>query len=194
MPENLRLTLLDHVRIASPCPARWEDMTGDDKVRHCARCNLSVHNLSAMPHDEAESLLASRFDPDGSQTDGRFCASFFRRADGTILTRDCPVGLAAVRARLRRTLSRVATALGLITGAGAVLGWALREDSYISRRGLRNSEPFATLTRWITPRAPAQFMGVIVRGDIGIAPRAARVTPLPAPIPQQAVNPQRRNP
>src|SRR5262245_35856477 len=108
------LTLLNRVSVASPCTARWEDMAGDERSRHCAQCNLKVHNLSAMTREEAEALLAAK-------GGGRLCARFYRRADGTVLTQDCPVGIAAARARVRRFVGRVAAALGFVT-VGAVAG------------------------------------------------------------------------
>jgi hypothetical protein len=85
---------LDNIRVASPCPASWERMTGDDRVRHCQECKLNVYNLSEMTRVEAERLIASR--------EGRMCVRFYRRADGTILTRDCPRGLQAIIRRVSR--------------------------------------------------------------------------------------------
>jgi hypothetical protein len=100
-------TVLENIRVASPCPANWEKMRGDDRVRYCQECRLNVYSLSEMTRLEAERLIASR--------EGRLCVRFYRRADGTILTRDCPKGL---RARVRR-ISRIAgAALSAIMGAG----------------------------------------------------------------------------
>jgi hypothetical protein len=45
-----------------------------------------------MTESEAEALLAS--------ASGRLCVQFYRRADGTVLTQDCPVGLAAVKRKM----------------------------------------------------------------------------------------------
>jgi hypothetical protein len=96
--------MLDNIRIASPCSADWEKMPGDDRVRHCHACNLNVYNFSAMTEREIRRLVAER--------EGRLCARLFQRADGTVLTQNCPVGLRA----LSRRLSRV---------AGAVLAFML---------------------------------------------------------------------
>ena len=78
-------SLLENIRIAAPCPVSWDKMTGDEQVRHCQECKLNVYNLSEMTRREAESLISSR--------EGRLCVRFYRRADGTVLTRDCPRGL-----------------------------------------------------------------------------------------------------
>ena len=40
--------MINNIRVASPCPAKWEQMQGDDRVRHCDACNLNVYNLAAF--------------------------------------------------------------------------------------------------------------------------------------------------
>jgi hypothetical protein len=80
---------LHELQMASPCPASWDQMKGDDKVRFCGECRLNVYNLSAMGRREAEELVRQR--------EGRLCVRFYRRADGTVLTQDCPGGLAALQ-------------------------------------------------------------------------------------------------
>src|ERR1700688_662509 len=92
--------MLDQIRIASPCSADWEQMEGDERVRFCGECKKNVFNLSAMTRRDAEALL--------KETNGNICAQLYRRADGMVLTADCPEGLRLKAARLRR---RVAWAL-----------------------------------------------------------------------------------
>lgn len=86
--------LLNNLRIASPCSADWEKMIGDERVRHCSQCNLNVYNLSAMSGLEARDMVAKH--------EGRMCVHFYHRKDGTILTRNCPVGLKIVMRRVSR--------------------------------------------------------------------------------------------
>jgi hypothetical protein len=103
-------TNIDRLRIATPCPISWEQMTGDDRVRFCDHCQLNVYNISALSRGEAEKLIAS--------TEGRLCARLFRRADGTVLTKDCPVGLRALRRRVvKRTAAIFAAIVSLSGGA-----------------------------------------------------------------------------
>src|SRR5882724_10412487 len=83
---------LKHVEVAAPCKADWNQMIGSEQMRFCGQCNLNVYNLSGMTKDEAESLIA--------RNEGRLCVRFFRRTDGSIITRDCPVGLRAIRDRV----------------------------------------------------------------------------------------------
>ena len=83
---------LDNLKIASPCSANWSAMQGDERKRHCAECKLNVYNLSGMTRYDAENLLRL--------SEGRLCIRYVRRADGTILTQDCPVGWAKVKQKV----------------------------------------------------------------------------------------------
>ena len=83
---------LENVRIASPCSAQWEDMYGDDRMRFCGECKLNVYNLSGMTKYDAENLFRL--------SEGRVCVRYYQRPDGTILTKDCPVGWARVKERM----------------------------------------------------------------------------------------------
>ncbi len=47
------LTVLDEIRIATPCQANWDEMAGDDRVRSCPVCSRAVYNIAAMNSDEA---------------------------------------------------------------------------------------------------------------------------------------------
>src|ERR1051325_9848379 len=86
--------VVDSIRIASPCSARWEDMEGDDRARFCGQCRKHVFNFSAMTRQEAESLIRAK--------EGKLCGRFYRRRDGRVLTADCSVGGARRRSRLGR--------------------------------------------------------------------------------------------
>jgi hypothetical protein len=90
-------------------------MRGDERVRFCAQCSLNVYNLSDMTRREAEGLLAL--------SEGRLCVRFYRRSDGTILTRNCPVGLRAIKRRVSKTASATLSALvGFFTGLSVAAG------------------------------------------------------------------------
>ena len=114
---------LENIHVASPCSANWEGMFGDDRKRFCGDCKLNVYNLSDMTRQDAENLIIS--------SEGRLCVRFFRRADGTVLTKNCPVGWAAVKQRV----SRVATAaFSLIAGLfGGLFAFSLLRDEPKSR-------------------------------------------------------------
>jgi hypothetical protein len=150
---------LDSLHLANPCPVSWQKMTGDDRTRFCPQCQLHVYNLSAMTKQEAESFLQEK--------EGRTCLRFFRRADGTIMTQDCPVGR-----RQRRT--RPALVAGL--AAAALLILLAPVTSFVSKTSrhrqettkavtqcqplnlgiawLRQWEPFKTVLEWLDPTPP----------------------------------------
>src|SRR5262245_41537046 len=91
---------LDQVSVAAPCSVDWDSMYGNERIRFCGQCKLNVYNLSEMTRSEAENLVAS--------SEGRLCIRYYQRRDGSILTRNCPVGLQAIR----RRVSRIASAIG----------------------------------------------------------------------------------
>jgi hypothetical protein len=67
-------------------------MQGNDRVRFCQLCQLNVYNIAGMSEDDAEDLLR--------RSEGRLCLRIYQRRDGTILTRNCPVGVAAIYRRM----------------------------------------------------------------------------------------------
>lgn len=100
---------LDNIKIASPCPADWNEMRGDDRKRFCSECKLNVYNLSDMTVTEAESFLIN--------SEGRVCINYYRRKDGTVLTKDCPVGWQLLKKRVSRVTTAVfASMFGIFTG------------------------------------------------------------------------------
>ncbi len=111
---------LDRIAVASPCSVAWDEMEGDDRVRFCDRCSLNVYNISAMTKAEAESVITN--------TEGRVCARFYRRADGTILTQDCPVGLRAVRKRVSRAAAAAFSALVSLFGGQSLFAQQQQKD------------------------------------------------------------------
>jgi hypothetical protein len=104
-------SLLDNVRIASPCPALWSEMEGDNRLRHCKLCKLNVYDVSALNREEAEKMIRER--------SGRLCMRLYRRSDGRIITKDCPIGVAAVRKRI----------VYMVAAAGAIAYAAMAKAS-----------------------------------------------------------------
>jgi hypothetical protein len=104
--------MLPQINVASPCTADWERMTGDNRVRHCAQCNLNVYNFSEMSSGEIAQLLAA-------SRGQRLCGRLYRRPDGTLLTSDCPVGLRSRIRRVSRTVGAALAAAMSVSLAGA---------------------------------------------------------------------------
>jgi hypothetical protein len=108
--QRAKLPILPNMRVATPCRADWNAMTGDDRVRACGDCNKNVYNISEMTRDEAEALIVAK--------EGRLCVRYFQRSDGTILLKDCEIAVA--QKRKRRIIAAGAAAL-LAGGAGAAM-------------------------------------------------------------------------
>jgi hypothetical protein len=109
------------IRIATPCKADWNKMSGDERVRFCGQCKLNVYNISEMTTDEAEKLIIEK--------EGKLCVRMYRRTDGTLLNKDCPIGL------LKR---RCQAAFGAISAAASLFAvWFLHARPSITQGSLR---------------------------------------------------------
>src|SRR5262245_14995436 len=137
---NHQLFSLDQLEVVSPCDVGWENMSGDDRVRFCHECRLSVYNIAAMTRAEAEGLVRHH--------EGRLCVSLVRRSDGTVMTRDCRLGL-----RVRRGIGRAIWAAGLVVAAivGGLACLARRDPEAARQTTL---EPFKTAATNVSPCAP----------------------------------------
>jgi hypothetical protein len=156
------ISLIQRVHIASPCTVSWDDMSGDERWRFCPQCRFNVYNLSAMTQGEAERLIIEK--------EGKLCARIYRRSDGTVLTRDCPKGLAAVRHHALKYTFRVAAAILAIFSASAAAVLGTRDNVPDEQRWLYGSaRPSAFLRtvdemhKWLNNGVPqrAITMGVI---------------------------------
>ncbi len=99
---------LEDIRIASPCKADWAKMVGDERVRFCGSCEKYVYNMTGLSRAEAEDLVSGQ---------GEVCVRLSRRADGTVITNDCPVGATSKARRLKAA----ALATGGLLAASALL-------------------------------------------------------------------------
>jgi hypothetical protein len=100
-----QLININDIRVASPCPMPWDAMAGNQQVRHCGECRLNVYNLSAMTEIEIQRLLVTQ------PAEQRVCVRFYRRADGTMLTQDCPRGIKRLAKRVSKLGAAVFSAL-----------------------------------------------------------------------------------
>jgi hypothetical protein len=166
------LKLLERVEIASPCKADWSKMTGDERVRFCGLCRLNVYNLSGMKRAEAEELL--------KKSEGKVCVRLWKRADGTVLTQDCPFAVKVAR-RVKRVAIVAASALAAAIGIGASLFRPRHDVVMGSVCPVRPTQPL--MGKPAMPRDPAE-MGMLKRrdpepdklimGEPSIAPESSR--------------------
>jgi hypothetical protein len=158
---------LDNISVASPCSQDWNAMMGSEQKRYCGECKLNVYNLSGMSRNEAENLILN--------SEGRLCVRFYKRADGTILTKDCPVGWRAVKRRISRTAT---AAFSLIIGLLGGLGFT----SAVS--GTKKTGLLSVLT---TPTPP------VMMGDVAEDPRniiMGGISPATDPTPNVTPKPK----
>lgn len=70
---------MDLPRIAKPCHEPWDAMTPAGAGRHCASCDLTVVDLTAMPRAEARRWIERQ-----AREGGRACVRAPRGRDGAI--------------------------------------------------------------------------------------------------------------
>ena len=155
--------LLSSIAIASPCKARWDEMSGDSRCRLCALCDKNVYDLSRMTGDEAVRLIREK--------EGNICARLHRRSDGTVITADCSVGVRQLRSRRRRLVA--AAAAGILGLASTVLGSTLMTSDRpptqtASTQGSQKLRNFITEVKiWLGLASPPPrvIMGVVCVPD-----------------------------
>lgn len=149
---------LDNIRVAKPCPADWNGMFGSDRKRFCGECKLNVYNLSDMTRREAETFLL--------ESEGRVCVRYFQRPDGTVITKDCPVGIAALKRRVSRAITAVFSMFAGIFGG--VIGFGLlRERPAAVAGAIRVNSVSGNSAVSVPPPPTYPTMGnVAVQGDI----------------------------
>jgi hypothetical protein len=140
------LPLLEQIRIAAPCPVAWDSMHGDARSRLCGECNRRVYNLAAMTRAEAETLIR--------ETEGNICGQLWRRADGAVITADCPVGVANFRRRVRRAL------VGAVLLGAAFLSFTLQAFGRTrAAQAVQDSGALTKLRKSVEPLPPAFGIG-----------------------------------
>lgn len=157
---------LDDIAVAAPCRASWANMQGDEQVRFCADCRRHVYNLSGMARAEAEALVREK--------EGRLCVRFYRRSDGTMLTRDCPVGI--YDRRWRVIMSFVFGGIVLLTAALAGFGWLASRDE-------PGQSPLEQMLHKFFPRPTP----TLVMGEPCVVPKPGPAV-LPNPVVQDQEN------
>jgi hypothetical protein len=148
--------------LSSPCPKRWTDLVGNDRIRYCGDCKLNVYNLAIMRPAEIEALFR--------KTGGRLCGQLYVRNDRTATLRDCPPGRSGV---LRRRIAKAAAAF-----LALAVGLAFRGMDRPETSGL---PPWMqAVANWIEPEKPLPPAGPrpMMLGGIRCVPS----TPPPPPV------------
>ncbi len=181
------IPLLQNVRVASPCEASWEGMEAVDgeRVKFCLHCAKNVYNLSEMSQGEAEGLLRKH--------EGKLCARYYQRRDGTVLTRDCRIGAQVVRVALIRRSAVAASLFAMMFGAMAAMVSSEETHTTGDKKFASTPKPTAVAPLVmptavaggisITPIAPpvASEPPTQMMGEVAPTPRMGKMALLPPP-------------
>lgn len=173
---------LDVIPIASPCTEDWSRMHGSEAVKFCDKCQLHVHNLSAMPEAEANALLARR--------EGRLCVRYdvappTPEPVQTPVSEPMPIELRRKRGRPAAWWRRAAAMVGLgfLGGASLSLSGCGEQEQVMG-----DAVPTVTLD---PHQVRPQLQGTDVAMGGAIAPPVVEMiavpTTQPAPTPSPSV-------
>ena len=109
MPKPIRS--FERINIPTPCDADWDSMIGNERVRFCEHCNLSVTNLSSLTHQAAINLVA--------RSEGRLCVRLERRAGGGLIMKQSAPRFHRIAGRVSRVAAGAFTATLSLSSAGA---------------------------------------------------------------------------
>lgn len=155
---------VNSLKIAKPCNASWAGMSGDERARHCDACKKNVYNVAGMSREDVTNLICDN--------EGKVCLRLSRRADGTVITKDCPVGLAGLRKRI--SIAAMVWFMVLFGGLATAKGIEKGEES--SREDVMNElRAKPVIGSVIDTFWPQATMGVTV-GKIAVAPPTSPVS------------------
>ena len=131
LSKKQKTDFLNSVSIASPCEANWNEMEGNEQIRFCQSCKKNVYNISSMSTDDAVNFLLEK-------NKERPCLKLYQRADGTLITDNCPVGLRKARTHLCKATATILFAIGLSVLAQKVQAQGLVGQPVDPRYGAYN--------------------------------------------------------
>lgn len=160
MPGPQAKSPLSQMRAAAPCQQSWDTMSGNDQVRFCSQCYKKVYKFSNLNRAQAIDLVTAH--------EGRACVAYYRRADGSVMAEECPVGLRRVQrpfhfARMTATalllpLLGFTSLLGISKLTGAPTRAADGGDDLVV--SLRAWQPFTTIAEILDPTPPVEDMAL----------------------------------
>lgn len=159
---------INQLRVAKPCTALWSEMKGDGQRRFCESCKKNVYNVAGMTEGEVKELV--------SKSESMPCMRLSLRADKTVITRDCPVGVARFRQKV--ALSALAC---LALGFTVVTAFAGREkkryDSETMADLLRTKPVVGPVVDKLFPAPPLRPLGRVIVGSIAPMPTSSSSSP-----------------
>lgn len=179
-------SIVDGLRIASPCPMDWDAMqrTPEEAVRFCGQCSKNVYNIAQMSTKDAALLLQKA---QANQTSA--CMQLYRRADGTVITDDCPVGLRRIRDFWRKAKAGTAAAVALVFAGLPSFSQSAPSGQKATGAQSKCQKPAPDQNVEMgKPMAPANQANTPQRGDV-MVPTPLRGAVAPAPLRGEATIP-----
>lgn len=106
--------LSNQLIIKNPCEASWDEMIGNQQIRFCEHCNLTVHNISQLTPKRVRRLVA--------KSRGRLCVRYQSLPDGSILLKAIPKKAHQIQRRVSRIAAGAFSATLTLTNAMAQPG------------------------------------------------------------------------
>ncbi len=69
---------LENFEVPKPCSMNWDEMTGNEEIRHCEKCQHPIYNISEMPKRRALKVL--------NQPDEKVCVSYLQDEQSQVIT------------------------------------------------------------------------------------------------------------
>lgn len=82
------------IEVKTPCTADWDSMIGNDRVRFCEHCNLTVNDLSNLTPKRVRRLI--------TKSKGSLCVRYQRRSEGSKILKTVPAKLHMIGRRATR--------------------------------------------------------------------------------------------
>ncbi|HEY6243502.1 MAG TPA: ankyrin repeat domain-containing protein [Pyrinomonadaceae bacterium] len=142
--------------ITSPCTENWDVMIGNDRVRFCSHCQLSVHDLSQLNRKQIRRLIL--------KSKGRLCVRY-----STVNPRPTPVRV--LHKIGRRTSIIAASAFSATLGLSSAMAASSVPANKFRSTCVRNSTPASRL-KPIVDGGTAAVYGVIFDPAGAVIPSA----------------------
>lgn len=104
MPKQFKI--IETIEIPNPCTIGWNNLNGNDSVRHCHKCNSFVYNLETMTNKQIEELALKNKD--------KLCARITIKADGTIKSLDKQLEIKRINTTIKVTKTILTTITAML--------------------------------------------------------------------------------
>lgn len=69
---------LENFEVPQPCSMNWDEMPGNEEIRHCDKCQHQIYNLSEMPKRRALKVL--------NQPNETVCVTYLQDEHNQVIT------------------------------------------------------------------------------------------------------------